>query len=210
MRAKTKAVVLTKSDQQARISDATRGLIKSYPTRLGELSPKYVSVICDYISALRSEIKLSNGYRQNILNTLIALSRVSKNKKEFKDFTRADVITFMKQFRKEDSEDPTHRWIGTYNTNLVNVSKFFKWLYLSVEPAKRSKPEVIQNFPKLRRLEISGYEPSDMWDAEDNRIFLKYCPNSRDRCYHAMETDVGARPNELLNLRIKDVKSRRR
>jgi hypothetical protein len=84
MRAKTstKTVVLVKNDQ-LRINDATRGLIESYPRRLGELSPKYISVICDYICALRSEIKLSNGYRQNIINTLIALSRVSK--RGFKD-----------------------------------------------------------------------------------------------------------------------------
>jgi hypothetical protein len=44
-----------------------------------------------------------------------------------------------------------------------------------------------------------------MWDVEDNRIFLKYCPSPRDRCYHAMECDLGARPHEILNLRIKDI-----
>jgi integrase len=221
MRAKTKAVVLTKTDQSARINhatkglknvvvtgrieDVTKGLTPSYSHRLNELSPKQISTICDYISALRSEIKLSNGYRRNILNTLIALSRI-KSRKEFKDFTRADVIAFMNQFRKEDSEDPTHKWIGTYNSNLIHIIKFSKWLHApNIESTKRPKPEVVQNLPKLRRLEISGYEPNDMWDAEDNLIFLKYCPNSRDRCYHGMEIDTGARPHELLNLRIKDV-----
>ena len=55
--------------------------------------------------------------------------------------------------------------------------KFFKWLYFpNIEPAKRPKPEVVQNLPKLRRLEISGYEPNDMWDAEDNLIFSKVLP----------------------------------
>lgn len=52
---------------------------------------------------------------------------------------------------------------------------------------------------------MSGYKPSDMWDAEDNFLFLKYCPSPRDRCYHAMEVDTSARPHELLKLRIKDV-----
>ena len=85
------------ADQLAnRINDATRGLIDSYSKRLGELSPKYISVICDYIFALKSEIKLSNGYRKNILNTLIVLSAVGKNKnrKGFKDFTRNDIVTY--------------------------------------------------------------------------------------------------------------------
>ena len=201
--AKTKTITLT--DQiTAKIENATKGLPHSYPKRLGVLSPKQISVICDYISALGSEIKLSDTYTQSILNTLITLSRSSN--KGFKDFTRADVITYLNQFRKEESVDPTHKWIGTYNAHLVNVTKFFRWLYHpDLEPTKRPKPAVVQNLPKLRRREISGYKPSDMWDAEDNLIFLKYCPDSRDKCYHAMETDIGARPHELLKLRIKDV-----
>ena len=119
MRARTKGVKLTKTDEArindvtkglknvpntVRINDVTKGLTPSYSNRLSELSTKQISTICDYISALRSEIILSNGYRRNILNTLIALSRI-KSKKEFKDFTRADVIEFMK-FRK-DSEKRT-------------------------------------------------------------------------------------------------------
>jgi integrase/recombinase XerD len=92
----------------------------------------------------------------------------------------------LNQFRKEESIDPTHKWIGTYNANLINVIKFFRWLYsLDIEPTKRPKPKVVQNFAKFRRGEISGYKPSDMWDAKDN--LLKYCPSPRDRCYHAME-----------------------
>ena len=92
------------------------------------------------------------------------------------------------------------------NSNLIHVNKFFKWLHApNIEPAKRPRPEVIQNLSKLKRLEISGYEPNDMWNAGDNLIFLKYCPNSRDRCYHGMDVDTGARPAELLGLRIKDV-----
>jgi integrase len=201
--AKTKTITLT--DQiTAKMENVTKGLPHSYPKRLGVLSPKHISVICDYISALGSEIKLSDTYTQSILNTLITLSRSSN--KGFKDFTRADVITYLNQFRKEESTDPTHKWIGTYNAHLVNVTKFFRWLYHpDLEPTKRPKPAVVQNLPKLRRREISGYKPSDMWDAEDNLIFLKYCPDSRDKCYHAMETDIGARPHELLKLRIKDV-----
>jgi hypothetical protein len=44
-----------------------------------------------------------------------------------------------------------------------------------------------------------------MWTAEDDSLFLKYCPNPRDRSYHAMSRDSAARPHELLKLRIKDV-----
>jgi integrase/recombinase XerD len=187
-----------------KIENVTNGLTPSYSKRLRECNSKHISVICDYVLALRTEIKLSDNYRQSIFNTLITLSRTSK--KEFKDFTRADVITYLDQFRKEDQQDPSHKWIGTYNMNLVNVAKFFKWLYSSdIEPTKRPKPTVVQNLARLKRKEVSGYKPSDMWNATDNLLFLKYCPNPRDRCYHAMEVDCSARPHELLNLRIKDV-----
>jgi integrase/recombinase XerD len=48
-------------------------------------------------------------------------------------------------------------------------------------------------------------QPTDLWTPEDDSLFLKYCPNPRDRCYHAMSRDSAARPHELLKLRIKDV-----
>jgi integrase len=44
-----------------------------------------------------------------------------------------------------------------------------------------------------------------MWTPEENLLFLKYCPSARDRCFHAMQMDVGCRPHELLKLRIKDL-----
>ena len=200
----TVAAVVITDQVRLKIEDATKGLTLSFSRRLGLCNTKQISVICDYILALRSEIKLSDKYRQSILTTLTTLSRI-KNK-TFKDFTRVDAITYLNQFRKEDQDDPTHKWIGTYNANLVNVTKFFRWLYSpDLEPTKRPKPKVVQNLARFKRGEISGYKPSDMWVAEDNLLFLKYCPNPRDRCYHAMEVDIGARPHELLNLRIKDV-----
>jgi integrase len=63
----------------------------------------------------------------------------------------------------------------------------------------------MQNISKLKRKEVSIYKPTDLWNAEDDLIFLKYCPSKRIRCYHALAGDSGCRPHELLNLRIKDI-----
>jgi integrase len=57
----------------------------------------------------------------------------------------------------------------------------------------------------LPRQEKSPYKPSDLWDSREHGIFLRYCPNIRDRCYHSMAIDMSARPHEILNLRIKDI-----
>ena len=63
----------------------------------------------------------------------------------------------------------------------------------------------MQGIKKLPRQENSPYKPSNLWDAREHAIFLKYCPSKRDRCYHAMANDMSARPHEILNLRIKDI-----
>jgi integrase/recombinase XerD len=47
------------------------------------------------------------------------------------------------------------------------------------------------------------YKPSDMWTIEENELFLKYCP--RIRCYHSIATATGARPHEILKLKIEDI-----
>jgi len=84
--------------------------------------------------------------------------------------------------------------------------RFFKWLYSpDIEPYKRPKPPIIENIPQLKRKEKSIYKPTDLWTQEDDSLFLKYCPNPRDRCYHAMSRDSACRPHELLKLKIKDV-----
>jgi integrase len=84
--------------------------------------------------------------------------------------------------------------------------RFFKWLYSPDLPARnRPKPEVMANIPKIKRKEISIYKPTELWTEEDDALFFKYCPSSRDRCWHAVSPDTGCRPHELLKLKIKDV-----
>jgi integrase len=61
---------------------------------------------------------------------------------------------------------------------------------------------VIKQLPRKKK---TRYSPSDLWDQRENAIFLKYCPSVRDRCYHALANDMSARPDELLNLKIKDI-----
>jgi hypothetical protein len=173
------------------IKDATKGLRPSFSKQLGALSPEQITEICDYISAYSSEVRLTDKYRQSILNTLTTLSRIAE--KPLIDFTRADVLQFLGQFRKDEEEDPSHKWVGTYNLYLIHIIKFFKWLYNpTLEPRARPKPAVVSNLHKFRRREISGYKPSDMWTPEENLLFLKYCPSPRDRCYHAIQMDIGA------------------
>jgi hypothetical protein len=154
--------------------------------------------ICDYISSLKSEINLSDNYRKNNIILLGTFSILFKNK-TFKEITREDILSYLDSIRKIESVDPLHKWVGTYNLYSIQLIRFFKWLYYpDIDYKQRSKPSVVDNIHQLKRKEKSIYKPTDLWTPEDDSLFLKYCPNTRDRCYHAMSRDSAARPHELL------------
>jgi integrase/recombinase XerD len=63
----------------------------------------------------------------------------------------------------------------------------------------------MKNIRMLKRMEHSTVKPTDLWTAEDDVLFLKYCPKKRDKAYHTIARDSSCRPSEILNLRIRDV-----
>jgi len=139
--------------------------------------------ICDYISAMRSEINIVDHYRKDAIILLSSFSIFHHNKKLFKDILREDILAFLDSYRKPESSDPLHRWIGTYNTYRMHLTRFFRWLYYpDVESANRPKPSVIENIPQLKRKEVSIYKPTDLWTEEDDLLFLKYCSSKRVMC----------------------------
>jgi integrase len=166
-------------------------------------------IIIDYILALQTEVGPSERYRIDTIFKLKQLAEFHNNKpsKSFRDMSRQDIIDFLDRLRKPEQVDPLHKWIGTYEISRIILLRFFKWLYYpQVAPhSQRPKPAVMQNIPQIKRREISTYKPTDLWTEEDDVLFYKYCPSSRDRCWHAISRDTGCRPHELLKLKIKDV-----
>jgi integrase len=191
---------------EKKIDNATQGLTSQCSKAIYSLSSHTNAlIIANYVTSMDAEINPSNNYRRDNVITLCLLSKFSNNP-SFKTMTRQDLLAFLDSFRKPESSDPLHRWIGTYNLYTVCLTRFFKWLYYpDVEPGKRPKPEVIENIPKLKRKEQSIYKPTDLWTAEDDLLFLKYCPSKRIKCYHVVSRDTSCRPHELLKLRIKDI-----
>ena len=118
-------------------------------------------LICDYISSLRSEINPSDNYRKDTTILLCKFSLFFKNA-NLKELTREDILSFLDSFRKIESVDPLHKWIGTYNLYRMYLMRFFKWLYSPhIECKQRPKPSVIDNIHKLKRKEKSIYKPTD-------------------------------------------------
>jgi integrase len=213
MASRTKKLVKEKSkltDQKlvGRVELITEGLppfVRS--AMLTRVSDENTRVITDYLTDM-STINPSNNYRANTVKTLYLLS-ANLNNKSFRLIKREDILQYLNSGKKSEDVDPLHKWVGTYNMKRMVLLRFFKWLhYPKLNNSQRKKadlPPVFQNITQLKRKEKSIYRPTDMWSQEDDLLFLKYCPNKRDRCYHIMSRDTGCRPHELTKLRIKDV-----
>jgi integrase/recombinase XerD len=178
------------------------------------ISRENAMVLADYVIAMKREINPRASYIKNNIQFLSELSRFVGLEKRFKDFTKYDILSFLDSTRKSENDDPMHKWIGSYNVKCEAIQRFYKWLYYqNIEDSKKrnelskleEKPECITGIHQLKRKEISCYTPSDLWTQEDDKLFLKWVTNKRDRCYHIVARDLSARPHEILGLRIKDV-----
>ena len=80
---------------------------------------------------------------------LAELSKIIGVATKFIDMTRDDVLCYLDKCRKPENEDPLHKWIGSYNTQLVIISRFFKWLYYPNidNPKRRSKLSLVERKP---------------------------------------------------------------
>jgi integrase/recombinase XerD len=188
-----------------KIEEISAGISASYSLHLRSAGQKNVTVIIEYIVAMKSEVNLSDHYRRDLIEVLSRFSKYNDNK-SFKDLKRSDILAFLESYRRTETQDPLHKWIGTYNIYRIHLMRFFKWLYNpDIEPDKRPKPAVIENIPQLKRKEKSIYKPSDLWTQKDDLLFLKFCPSKRDKCYHAISRDTSCRPHEIVKLKIRDI-----
>jgi len=190
----------------SKISTVTEGLQSNVSTYFKTIGMTNATILADYIIAARSEFNVSDTYRREIIKDLFLLSKFFRHEKSFKGISRDDLLSYLDSLRKPEPSDPLHKWIGTYNLRLAIFQPFFKWLYHpDIKKNERPKPSVLQNINKLRRKEVSTYKPMDLRTAEDDSLFLKYCPSKRLKLYHVLASDSSCRPHELLNLKIKDI-----
>jgi integrase len=169
-------------------------------------NPQNAEILSDFVLMEKLQQNLSQLTILNHIQILCYFSRYL-HYKSFGRITKDDILSYLFSLRKPETDDPSHKWIGTYNIRQMILNKFFRWLYNQNEPdcKKWITPACIQGVRALPKKEKSPYKPSDIWNNEEHAIFLKYCPSKRDRCYHAMAHNTAARPKELLNLRIKDI-----
>jgi hypothetical protein len=97
-----------------KIEETAAGLQKYYTELFRSVAKDNVATIVEYISAMKSEVNLSDNYRRDLIELLSRFSKYN-NDRPFKDLVRADIIMFLETYRKTEAADPMHKWIGTYN-----------------------------------------------------------------------------------------------
>lgn len=84
-------------------------------------------IINEYIEARKTETNLAESTQKVMIDNLKRFSRLLN--KDVKQVTRDDIVSFLNSLRKSETDDPNHKWIGTYNLNLITLGTFFKWMY---------------------------------------------------------------------------------
>lgn len=170
-------------------------------------TPENAFIICEYIETEITQINIKQSTKEGKIKILVWLSNYLSGKPFF-EMTKQHILRYLNSLRKSISDDPSQRWIGSYNGRQMIILKFFKWLYNpdEADSTKRITPPCMQGVNRLPRREKTPYKYNDIWDIKEHAIFLKYCPDKRDRCYHALANDMSARPHEILNLRISDIR----
>ena len=136
----------TSSLLDRKIEETAAGLQTSYLNHLRSINKSNTATIVNYITAMRSEINLSDYYRRDIIELLCKFSNYNNNK-NFKELARHSVISFLETYRKTETQDILHKWIGTYNLFRIYLLRFFKWLYSpELEPGKRPKRQLWKIF----------------------------------------------------------------
>ena len=87
---------------------------------------------------MKREINPRLSYIRCTIQFLSELSRSAGIAKRFNSMTRDDVLSYLDSNRKLESDDPLHKWIGSYNTKRIALIRFFKWLYYAdIDSLKR-------------------------------------------------------------------------
>jgi integrase/recombinase XerD len=190
------SIYVEANDNDKTLEAATVGLDLRFVRLLKQQSKQNAFTLSKYLLGMNSEINPSVSHKESQLKTLCYLSDFH-NQKAFSNMRREDILMYLDTHRKTEESDPLHKWVGTYNLRRIYLMRFFKWLWCpGLEPSKRPIPDIVQNIPSFKRKEQSIYKPTDLWTEQDDALFLKYCPNKRDRCYHMVAHDSSCRPSE--------------
>lgn len=195
-----------------RITEATSGLNNHYFTMMAKrLSASNADLLARFVILNRKKGIIANNTIKMYIDGVVYLENYHKHK-DLDKMDRNDIVAFLDSYYKPETADPLHKWINTYNIRLKTIFKFFRWLnnlkhdrLVAITTTERMVPPIMMGIKRLKRKEKSSYQARDLWTHEDDAVFLKYCEDSRLKCYHMVARDTSGRPHELVKLRVGDI-----
>ena len=103
---------------------------------MAKINSENVEIIYNYIVAEQNEINIASDREGDKIKRLELLSRHYLHSISFKNMTKENIQHYLNTLKRAEEEDPTHKWIGTYNSRYNIFLKFFKWVY---QPSKQVK-----------------------------------------------------------------------
>ena len=169
-------MAIASNDVEGKIDSLTAGALPYFNSIFKQLmfaNAQNADILCEFVTAEHNESNVKLSTRLTHIKIIYSLTKFLKYK-DFLQITKQDIMQYLSALRKTELQDPSHKWIGTYNTRQMVLSKFFKWLYNQNEPdhKKRIGPPCMQGVKPLPRKENSPYTPSDIWNNEEHAVFL--------------------------------------
>ncbi|MEP6574877.1 MAG: hypothetical protein ABJB85_00385 [Nitrososphaerota archaeon] len=126
-----------------RINTITNSLSRPYfgkiLQKLAQNNTESATTLCDYIQVEQTEFNIKDSTKEGKIKVLVWLSNYFGDEISFKDMKKRDILDYLNNLRKSGNNDPTQKWIGSYNGRQMILNKFFRWLYNPEEPDHRKR-----------------------------------------------------------------------
>ena len=95
------------------------------------------NILYDFLTTEQTHTNVKPSTRLSYIKVICLFNRYLS----YKDFkiTKNDILGYLNSLKRSESDDPTHKWINTYNTRQAIFSKFFRWLYNQEESDHKKK-----------------------------------------------------------------------
>jgi hypothetical protein len=157
----------TKTQLEEKIESITEGALplylKSMFSDLASANLQNAQILYNFLLTGHIEQNLALKTSLNHMQILCYFNRYLAYK-SFERITKDDVLNYLASLRRPETDDPTHKWIGTFNVRQMILNKFFRWLYNQNEGDNKKwiTPPCMQGIRQLSKKEKSPYKPSDI------------------------------------------------
>jgi integrase len=158
-------------------------------TKVSERNKQKILQFLERLKAEGLSLARQTGYVQRLTTIAIMLGR------DFDEADKRDIETLMKGINTR----PWAEW--TKDNYRVAVKRFWRWM----KGLEKGKDPVETEWIKIGKAESKPILPEDLLTREEAQKLIKAAEHPRDKAYVAVADESGARPGEVLTMKVKSV-----